>query len=42
MDSAVKPQNDPILIGSSKNVIPAKAGIHNMLKFLDSRRSLPS
>jgi hypothetical protein len=23
--------------GSSKNVIPAKAGIHNMLKFLDSR-----
>ena len=23
--------------GSSKNVIPAKAGIHNMLEFLDSR-----
>jgi hypothetical protein len=26
---------------TSKNVIPAKAGIHNLLTLLDSRRSLP-
>jgi hypothetical protein len=26
-----------ILMGSSKNVIPSKAEIHNILKFLDPR-----
>jgi len=26
---------------TSKNVIPAKAGIHKLLTLLDSRRSLP-